>query len=116
MKAPLTSALGDARAEAMHDLTAMLAAPDAIERLGFEVWDRVRPVAGSCIRLATRLIRFAGQNAAVRLDEVQRKRAVACIASNGWAPLTAADIDQCLRSASVREIVRAKSNRKGAAA
>lgn len=106
----------NARAEAIRDLTAVLAAPDAIDRLGFEVWDRVRPVAGSCIRLATRLIRFAGQNAAVRLDEVQRQRAAACVARAGWAPLTAADIDQCLRSTPVREVLRAKSNRKGAAA
>lgn len=105
-----------ARANAMHDLTAVLAAPDAIHHVGFEVWDRVRPIAGSCLRLATRLIRFAGQNAAVRLDEVQHKRAVACITRAGWATLTAADIDQCLRSAPVREVVRVKSNRKGAAA
>lgn len=116
MNAPLTSALGDARAQAMHHLTAMLAAPDAIDHFGFEVWDRVRPVAGSCIRLATRLIRFAGQSAAVRLDEVQRERAAACVARAGWAILTAADIDQCLRSAPVREVLRAKSSRKGAAA
>lgn len=116
MTAPVTPALGDARAEAMRDLTAVLAAPDAIDHVGFEVWDRVRPIAGSCLRRATRLIRFAGQNATVRLDEVERKRAVACVARAGWAPLTAADIDQCLRSALVREVVRAKSNRKGAAA
>lgn len=116
MTARITLALGKARAEAMRDLTAVLAAPDAIERVGFEVWDRVRPVAGSCIRLATRLIRFAGQNAAVRLDEVQRRRAVTCIMRAGWAPLTAADIDQCLRSAPVREVLRAKSNGKGVAA
>ena len=106
----------DARAEAMHDLTAVVAAPDAIDHVGFEVYDRIRRVSGSCLGRATRLIRFAGQNAAVRLDEVQRKRAVACVTRAGWAPLTAADIDQCLRSAPVREVLRAKSNRKGAAA
>lgn len=116
MNAPVTPALGDARAQAMHDLTTMLAAPDAIERLGFEVWDRVRPVAGSCLRLATRLIRFAGQSGAARLDEAQRQPAAACIRRAGWATLTAADIDQCLRSATVREVLRAKSSRKGAAA
>lgn len=106
----------DARAEAMHSLAAVLAAPDAIDHVGFEAWDRIRPVAGSCIRLATRLIRFAGQNAAVQLDEAQCRRAVTCVMRAGWAPLTAADIDQCLRSAAVREVLRAKSNRKGAAA
>ena len=116
MTAPVTPALGDARAKAMHSLAAVLAAPDAIDLVGFEVWDRVRPVAGSCIRLATRLIRFAGQNAAVRFDEVQRRRAVACVTRAGWATLTATDIDQCLRSAVVREVVPAKPNRKGAAA
>lgn len=116
MTALATITLGDARAEAMRDLTAALAAPDAIERVGFEVYDRIRPIQGSCLRRATRLILFAGQNAAVRLDEVQRKRAVACITRAGWAILTAADIDQCLRSATVRETDRAKSIRKGAAA
>ena len=116
MSALITTASGHTRVEAMRDLTAVLAAPEAIDHIGFEVWDRVRPVAGSCLRLATRLIRFAGQNAAVRLDEVQRQRAAACVTRAGWAHLTAADIDQCLRSAPVREIVRAKSNKKGAAA
>ncbi len=100
----------------MHRLAAVLAAPDAIERLGFEVYDRIRRVAGSCLGRATRLIRFAGQNAAVRLDEALRTRAVACVTRAGWATLTAAEIDHCLRSATVREVLQAKSNRKGAAA
>jgi hypothetical protein len=116
MNAPGTPALGEVRADAVHDLMAVLSASDAIERLGFEVRDRVRPVAGSCIRLATRLIRFAGQNAAVRLDEVQRRRAVACVTRASCTTLTAAEIDQCLRSATVREVLQAKPNKKGAAA
>lgn len=116
MTAPVTPFLGDARTEAIHRLAAVLAAPDAIDHVGCEVWDRARPVAGSCIRLATRLIRFAGQNAAIPLDERQRQRAVAYVRQAGWAALTAAEIDHCLRSATVRDAPQAKSNRKGAAA
>jgi len=116
MNAPITLAAGSPQAHAMHDLAAVLAAPDAIEQLGFEVYDRIRRVSASCLGRATRLIRFAGQNAAVQLDEVQRQRAAAAVRRAGWAALTAAGIDQCLRSAPVREVVRAKSNRKGAAA
>ena len=116
MIAPFTPAVGEARAHAMRDFSAALAASDAVERVGFEVFDRIRRVASSCLGRATRLIRFAGQNAAVRIDEAQRRRAVACVKRAGWAALTAADIDQCLRSAPVREVLRAKSSRKGAAA
>lgn len=106
----------DVRAQAMHDLMGVLAAPEATERLGFEVYDRIRRVSGSCLGRATRLIRFDGQNAAVQLDEVQRRRAVTCVLRASWSTLTATDVDLCLRSAPVREVVRAKSNKKGAAA
>ncbi len=106
----------DDRAKALNDLAAMLAAPDTIERLGFEVYDRIRRVSGCCLGRGTRLICFAGQNTAVQLDEVQRHRAVAAVRRVGWAALTVTDIDQCLRSATVREVLQAKSNRKGAAA
>ena len=116
MNAPFTPAPSSPQAQAMHELATLLAAPDAIERLGFEVYDRIRRVSGSCLGRATRLIRFAGQNAAVQLDEGQRERAVAAVIRAGWASLTAADIDHCLRSAAVREVLQAKSNRKGAAA
>jgi len=106
----------DDRAKALSDLAAVLAAPDAIERLGFEVYDRISRVSGSCLGRATRLIRFAGHDAAAPLDKGQRERAVAAVIRAGWGSLTAADIDHCLRSAAVREVVQAKSNRKGAAA
>jgi len=116
MTARTIPAAGKPQTQAMHDLAAVLAAPDAIERLEFEVYDRIRRVSGSCLGRATRLIRFAGHDAATLLDEGQRERAVAAIIRAGWASLTAADIDHCLRSAAVREVVQAKSNRKGAAA
>jgi hypothetical protein len=115
MTALLAPAPSDARTQAMRDLTAALAKPDAAERVGFELWDRVRPIAGSSLRLATRLIRFAGQDAAAQLDNDQCARAAVCIARASWADLTAAEIDQCLRSAIVREVVRTKSKSKGAA-
>ena len=116
MTAPITPAAGSPQEQAMHDLAAVLAAPDAIERLGFEVYDRIRRVSGCCLGRATRLIRFAGENTAVQLDEGQRERAVAAVIRAGSASLTAVDIDHCLRSAAVREVLRTKSNRKGAAA
>lgn len=103
------------RDRAMHDFNAVLAAPDAIDRLGFEVYDSIRRVSGCCLGRATRLIRFAGQNATVQLDDGERERAVDAVIQAGWASSTAVDIDHCLRSAAVRE-VQAKSNRKGAAA
>lgn len=112
---PLSGPAGD-RAKTLDDLATVLAAPDSINRLGFEVCDRIRRVSGSCLGRATRLIRFAGQNAATPLDERQRQRAVAAVIRAGWASLTAADIDHCLRSAAVREVLQAKSSRKGAAA
>lgn len=108
-------ALDVQKAQAMRDLAAVLAAPDALERVGFEVWDRVRPSAGSCMRSVTRLIRYAGQTRAVPLDGLQRQGAVACIKRVGWAGLTDADIGQSLRSATVREVVQPKSYTKGAA-
>ncbi len=116
MNAPVTSAAGSPQAQAPDDLAAVLAALDAIDRLGFEVYDRIRRVSGCCLGRATRLIRFAGHDAAAPLDKGQRERAVAAVIRAGWASLTAADIDHCLRSAAVREVLRAKSNRKGAAA
>jgi len=115
MTAPLVPDNSE-RDRAMHDLTAALTAPDAIEQLGFEVYDRIRHVSACCLGRATRLIRFAGQNAAIPLDERQRQRAVAYVRQAGWAALTAAEIDHCLRSATVRDAPQAKSNRKGAAA
>ncbi len=106
----------DDRAKALDDLATVLAAPDAIDRLGFKVYDRIHRVSGSCLGRATRLNRFVGHDAATPLDEGQRQRAVASVIRAGWASLTSADIDHCLRSAAVREVLQAKSNRKGAAA
>lgn len=104
------------RDRTMHDLATVLAAPDAIQRLGFEVSDGIRRVSGSCLGRANRLIRFVGHDTATPLDEGQRQRAVAAVIRAGWASLTSADIHHCLRSAAVREVLQAKSNRKGAAA
>ena len=100
----------------MNDLAAALSASDAVGRLDFELWARDRPIAGSCLQLATRHIRFVSQSAAVRLDDVPRRRTLACVVRTGWATLTAADIDKSLRSAPVLVVLRAKSNTTGAAA
>ena len=106
----------DARAQALRELGVVLGASDAIERVGFEVYNRIRPIQGSCLRSATRLVSFAGQSGAIRLDDAQRKRAVACLKAAGFAALSDADLDRCLLMTPVREIVRGKSRTKGAAA
>lgn len=118
MSAATPTGSPDGRAQALCELKAALLASDAIERVGFEVYDRTRPIAGSCLRQATRFIHWAGHDGAVRLDEAQRQRVVDHLKETGpagWAALTDADMDHCLRSAPVREIMR-RRNGQGAAA
>lgn len=67
------------------NLETALHAPDAIERFGFEVFDLIEPVRGSCLRQNLgRHVRFADQAYPVLLDDTQAFRIACCLERHGF--------------------------------
>ncbi|WP_375250421.1 hypothetical protein [Sphingomonas sp.] len=114
-----------------HDnLDNVLHAPDAIERFGFELFDLIEPVEGSCLRRSLgRHVLFAGQGQAALLDDVQITRIARCLERRGgtfdFACHDEAEIDceanyqrfaDLLRTMPVREFELTLRAQEGAAA